>query len=111
LSKECISGLKEIDLKTIILDFIHTETGWGSPLQPYSEFEDLFLDEIERLPNDRIRTIFRYRFDEDGFSQYDKSHTLEGKIVISSTGMILESKLEETYTGPATTNEPYGGHS
>ncbi|MGY5873898.1 MAG: hypothetical protein RTV72_16750 [Candidatus Thorarchaeota archaeon] len=95
------------DLKNIIFDFIHSKTEWGNPLRPGCEFADLYLDEIERLPDDRTRVSFRYRFDEDGFSQYDKSHTLEGSVVIASTGIILESTLEETYTGPATTFDPY----
>ncbi|MHA2353844.1 MAG: hypothetical protein ACXADC_01610 [Candidatus Thorarchaeota archaeon] len=101
--------MNEENLRSLILDYIHSETGWGNPLQPYSEFEDLYLDEIERLPDDKIRVVFRYRFDEDGFSQYDKSHTLEGMVMVDKTGVILESKLEETYTGPATVYDRYGG--
>jgi hypothetical protein len=65
------------------------------------------LDEIDRLSDGKNRVVFRYRFDEDGFSQYDKSHELEGMIVIDAAGMILESALEETYTGPATTYDRY----
>ncbi|MHA1137595.1 MAG: hypothetical protein ACTSSE_14010 [Candidatus Thorarchaeota archaeon] len=65
---ECTSDMKELDLNKIVLDFIHSETGWGNPLRPGCEFADLYLDEIEKLPGDRIRVVFRYRFDEDGFS-------------------------------------------
>lgn len=99
--------MEDSDIKTIILDFIHSETGWGNPLKPQCEFGDLFLDEIGTLPDDKVKVTFRYRFDEDGFSQYDKSHTLEGEVTIDSAGAILESTLEETYTGPATTYDPY----
>lgn len=99
--------MKEIELTTIILDFIHTETGWGNPLRPHCEFEDLKLREIERLPDDQIRVKFRYHFDEDGFSQYDKTHVLDGRLVVGTTGRILESTLEETHTGPATNFDAY----
>ena len=99
--------MKDFDLNKIILDFVHSETGWGNPLRPGCEFEDLFLDEPEKLEGDRLRVTFRYSFDEDGFSQYPKDHRLEGMVVIDATGKIVESKLEETFTGPATTMDPY----
>ena len=51
--------MKEIELTTIILDFIHSETGWGNPLRPRCEFEDLSIKEVERLPDDKIRVSFR----------------------------------------------------
>ena len=99
--------MKAEDLRRIILDFVHAETGWGNPLRPQCEFEDLFLDEPEELEDNRIRVTFRYSFDEDGFSQYPKDHRLEGMVVINTNGDIVESKLEETFTGPATTMDPY----
>ena len=103
------NSMNEEKLRSIILNFIHSETGWGNPLRPGCEFEDLFLNEIERLPDGRIRVVFRYVFDEDGFSQYDKGHVLEGMVLIDKAGGILESTLEETYTGPATVYDRYGG--
>ncbi len=99
--------MDESDIRRIILDFIHSETGWGDPLRPYCEFEDLFLDEPESLEDNGTRVTFRYTFDEDGFSQYPKSHHLEGMIAIDVTGKIVESTLEETYTGPACVLDPY----
>ena len=103
--------MKELDLNLIILDFVHSETGWGNPLKPQCEFADLFLDKIEKLPEDKVRVTFRYFFDEDGFSQYDKHHILEGFVVIDTTGAIIESTLEETYTGPGTVLDPYKSQS
>lgn len=94
-------------LETIILDFIHLETGWGNPLRPYCEFEDLFILEIMEQSEDVMVVVIRYRFDEDGFSQYDKSHTIEGRITVSRGGEIVKAELEETYTGPATVLDPY----
>ncbi|TFG97257.1 hypothetical protein E4H12_09110 [Candidatus Thorarchaeota archaeon] len=99
--------MKEVELTTIILDFVHSETGWGDPLRPYCEFEDLYLDEIERQPDNKVKVLFRYLFDEDGFSQYDKSHSLEGMVVLDSSGSILESTLKEIFTGVAANREPY----
>ena len=63
----------------IILNFIHSETGWGDPLRPYSEFEDLNIKEIKEQGIGNKIVTFEYHFDEDGFSQYDKTHVLEGK--------------------------------
>ena len=103
--------MKETDLSNLILDFIHTETGWGNPLRPHCEFEELYLDEIERLPDDKVKVSFRYLFDEDGFSQYDKTHGLEGVVVIDSSGGILESSLKEVHTGVAANHDPYGSQS
>ena len=80
-------------LKAIILDFIHSETGWGDPLQPYSEFEDLFILEIMEISEGLREVVIKYRFDEDGFSQYDKSHTIEGKITVSNDGEIVKAEL------------------
>jgi len=99
--------MEEVDLNAIILDFVHSETEWGNPLRPYCEFEDLYLDNPEKLANGRTRVTFRYYFDEDGFSQYDKGHKLEGMVVVDATGKIMESTLEETHTGPATLLDQY----
>ncbi|MFW9843579.1 MAG: hypothetical protein ACFFEV_03295 [Candidatus Thorarchaeota archaeon] len=100
--------MKDIDLNKIILDLVHSETGWGNPLRPRCEFEDIYLDEIERLPEDKIRVVFRYLFDEDGFSQYDKTHGLEGQVIMGTSGRILESSLKEVYTGVGAVRDPYG---
>jgi hypothetical protein len=100
--------MEEADLNSIILDFIHSETGWGTPLRPHCEFEDLNLDEIERLPDDKVKVTFRYHFDEDGFSQYDKTHVLEGVVILDTAGSILEYTLKEVHTGVAANHNPYG---
>ncbi len=99
--------MDEVDLNAIILDFLHSETGWGNPLRPYCQFEELTLGEIERLLDDRIRVTFRYLFDEDGFSQYDKTHVLDGDVTIEVSGEINEFDLREIHTGVATNISPY----
>jgi len=107
LSKECTTGLKDIDLKSIIFDFIHSETGWGNPLRPYCEFEELTLGDIEQLLDDKIKVTFRYLFDEDGFSQYDMTHVLDGEVTIEVTGEITDFVLKEIHTGVAVNITPY----
>lgn len=102
--------MEKEQLTSIILDFIHSETGWGTPLRPLCEFEDLFLDAAKTISDGKIKVTFRYHFNEDGFSQYDKTHILEGAVVISTSGAVLDFTLEETYTGPATTNDPYSSN-
>ena len=99
--------MKEKDLRKIILNLVHSETGWGDPLRPQCEFEDLYLDEPENLADDRTRVTFRYYFDEDGFSQYDKGHVIEGTVVVDTTGAIIEYTLEQTHKGPATLLDRY----
>ncbi len=104
---ERTSDMKEVDLNAIILDFLHSETGWGNPLRPNCEFEDLTLGEIERLHDDKIRIMFRYLFDEDGFSQYDKTHVLDGEVTIEVSGEINVFVLKEIHTGIAVNISPY----
>jgi hypothetical protein len=99
--------MDEVELNRIILDYVHSETGWGNPLRPRCEFEDLYFDDIERLPDDKVKVSFRYVFDEDGFSQYDKTHGLEGEVTIDSSGNIIESTLKEVYTGVGAVRDPY----
>ena len=99
--------MTEKSLESIILDYIHTETGWGNPLQPGCEFEDLKIVKINELSRDVKEVIVEYWFDEDGFSQYDKTHELKGRFEVSSDGEIIKAELEETFTGPATTQKPY----
>jgi len=58
-------------------------------------------------PDGSFHVSFRYVFDEDGFSQYDKTHVLDGIIVFSSNYDILSFSLEEVDTGVACNKEPY----
>ncbi|MHA1187055.1 MAG: hypothetical protein ACTSXA_08585 [Candidatus Heimdallarchaeota archaeon] len=95
------------NLDGLILDFIHNEIGYGSTLQPKCEFEDLDFEAIKNSDNETIEVAFKYRFDEDGFSMYDKTHTFVGKIQFSKTTEILSWKLEETDTGNAANYKPY----
>ncbi|HUT80993.1 MAG TPA: L-2-amino-thiazoline-4-carboxylic acid hydrolase, partial [Candidatus Bathyarchaeia archaeon] len=91
----------------IVLDFVHKETGWGNPLKPQCEYDDLFLRGILNIDANKILVRFTYQFDEDGFSMYDKNHILKGELILDSERKILSFKLEETYTGPGCVEDPY----
>lgn len=93
--------MKIKEISQIILDFIHSETNWGVPLRPNCEFEELKLNKIEKTLDGSYEVIFRYEFDEDGFSQYDKTHTFEGRLEIKQDGSIIINKFKEVHTGVA----------
>ena len=99
--------MNQNELEERILDFIHKETGWGDFLELYSEYEDLFFMEIKGQIDGSILVLFKYTFDEDGFSLNDKSHHLEGQLIFSKEREIVSSVLKETYTGQSSNMDPY----
>ncbi len=98
-------SLKQIEEK--LLEDIHLKTGWGNPLRPHCEIEDLTIKDLKEKNKGTQILNFQYIFDEDGFSQYDKTHVLEGTAIITSKGTILKIELEEIHTGVATIRPPY----
>ncbi|MGC9781359.1 MAG: hypothetical protein HZR80_19110 [Candidatus Heimdallarchaeota archaeon] len=99
--------ISNLELEKIIFDFVHKETGWGDPSQPGCEFEDLYIKQISELKDGKILVLFKYNYDEDGFSMYDRQHYLEGEVVLNAEGSILESRLEEVHTDPGCVEDPY----
>ena len=93
--------LKEGQIKTKLMELIHTKTGWGNPLRPHSECEDLYIRNIKNLPDEKQTVDFRYIFDEDGFSQYDKTHVFDGTLTIQIES-IFKIDMEEIHAGVAT---------
>lgn len=94
-------------LKKNLMDIIHSKTGWGDPLEPYSELDYLHkLKIIEESENKQILE-FTYVFDEDNFSQYSKIHELRGTAVIMNRKNIVNVELEEISTGEAANKPPY----
>lgn len=100
-----VMSLRQIEEK--VLEIIHQKTGWGNPLRPNCEFEDLTIRDLKEKIDETQILNFQYIFDEDGFSQYDKTHVLKGTARISSRGTILKIELEEIHTGVATISPPY----
>ena len=94
-------------LKNKLLEIIHSKTGWGNPLEPYSEFEYLDRLKIKEESENKQILNFEYVFDEDNFSQYSKIHRLEGSAVIMNGDTITNVELEEVSTGMATNKPPY----
>ncbi|NHJ86281.1 MAG: hypothetical protein FK734_12530 [Asgard group archaeon] len=88
-------------MKSIILDFIHLETGWGNPLHPHYELEELTIMEMMEERDGTRSVSFEYMFNEDGFSKNDKTHILVGSLIIGPTGKILQKQLKETHRGVA----------
>jgi hypothetical protein len=89
------------EVKDIILDYIHEETGWGLPLQPHYELEELTIMEMVEERDGTRSVSFEYLFNEDGFSKNDKTHILMGSATIGPTGKLLQIQLKETHSGVA----------
>ena len=98
-------SLKQIEEK--LLENIHQKTGWGNPLRPHCEIENLAIKDIMEKTDITQIINFQYIFDEDGFSQYDKTHVLKGTAIVTLKGAILKVELEEIHTGVATISPPY----
>ncbi|MFW9851174.1 MAG: hypothetical protein ACFFF4_18760 [Candidatus Thorarchaeota archaeon] len=99
--------MSELSLEKIILDYIHAETGWGNPLLAGCESEYFKIVNVVQLPGGIREVAAIYQFDEDGFSQYDRGHGLEGKFTVSRDGEIIQAELKEVYTGPGTVQDAY----
>jgi hypothetical protein len=92
------------DAEAVILRFVQERSGLGAPGD--YEFEDLYIDSDEKL-SDGARTIrFRYWFDQDGFSQYDKTIGFGGYVTLDADLQIRASHLEITHVGVAAQYEP-----
>ena len=76
-------------------------------MRPRCSFEDLYILSQELQDDKSMVVTIKYHFDEDGFSMYDKTHTLEGKFTITELGVLSDWFLEETETGVAAVRDPY----
>ncbi len=93
--------MKEEHIKEKLLDLIHSKTGWGNPLRPHCEIEDLYIRNKQEYPDGTQIATFRYIFDEDGFSQYDKTHVFEGSLTIDGEKNLFKLDMEEIHAGVA----------
>ncbi|MHA1503073.1 MAG: C45 family autoproteolytic acyltransferase/hydrolase [Candidatus Heimdallarchaeota archaeon] len=80
----------------IIIDFIEKETGYTKENTFGISFHELFIRSQEELDDKTIKITFENHFEEDGFSQYPKTHILEGYVVIDEKGNIHDWSLEES---------------
>jgi len=95
------------DTKTIILRFVRERSGLDTPGD--YQFEDLYIDADEEHPDGNRTIRFRYVFDEDGFSQYDKTVSFEGHVTLDASSHILASNLKVTDVGVAAHYKPPAG--
>ena len=93
--------MNEDRLKEKLLGKIHAKTGWGNPLRPHCEIETLSIKNVIEGANRELIVDFRYIFDEDGFSQYDKTHVFDGYVTIDD-GNFIAMEIEEIHAGVAT---------
>ena len=93
--------MNEKQIRGKLLDLIHSKTGWGNPLRPHCECENLFIRNIQVYPDGKQIVTFRYIFDEDGFSQYDKTHVFDGSLTIVGENL-FKLEMEEVHAGVAT---------
>ena len=100
--------IKDEEIEKIILDFIHEETGYCYPKQPHSHFEELTIEDMITAKDQTRSFRFRYHFDEDGFSMYEKTHLLVGWISLDSDNNIVSWELEEIDTSVFANLDPYG---
>ena len=92
--------MNENQIKEKLLELIHSKTGWGNPLRPHCECEDLYIRNIQECSDGEQIATFRYIFDEDGFSQYDKTHVFDGSLTIESEDL-FKLEMEEVHSGVA----------
>lgn len=87
------------DVETTILCFIRKKSGLSAPGD--YQFEDFYIDSDEILPEGNRTIRFRYFFDQDGFSQYDKTIGFEGYITLDADWQVQASNLRVTHIGVA----------
>ena len=92
------------DIETIILRFVRKRSGLGAP--GAYQFEDLYIDSSKKLADGNRTIRFRYWFDQDGFSQYDKTIGFEGCVTLDVDLTMRASHLEVTHIGVAAQYEP-----
>jgi hypothetical protein len=83
-----------------ILDWVRAHA-CGAPGD--CQFESGGITATSPRPDGGSRLSLSYRFDQDGFSQYDKTVSFEGFVDIDSAGQPIGGELRETHRGEAAT--------
>ncbi|MBI4616683.1 MAG: hypothetical protein HY720_23935 [Planctomycetes bacterium] len=85
------------EIRRALLDFIRARTGLGPPGD--CQFEDLGVFRREADAEGTMVLHFTYRFDRDGFSQYDRTVTFTGRAKLDANGRVVEGEVEEVARG------------
>ncbi|TET54166.1 MAG: hypothetical protein E3J64_02335 [Anaerolineales bacterium] len=94
-------------LEETILRFVRGRTGLGEPGE--YQFDALYIDEDEEHPEGGRTIRFRYVFDQDGASQYDKTLAFEGSAIVDAEVQIVASDLKLEHVGVAAHYRPPAG--
>jgi hypothetical protein len=96
--------VRKAELQALIVGFVREQAGLDAP--GFCEFENLYIKRQEKGADGGQIVHFRYIFDEDGFSQYDKTITFEGYVTIDAEARTVASDLQVTALGVAAHYEP-----
>jgi hypothetical protein len=95
------------ELERIALRIAREKSGLEVPGE--SEFENLYIDDVQEQKNGNRTVFFRYVFDQDGFSQYDKTISFKGQMVVDTELRVIESNLILNEIGVAAHYDPPEG--
>ena len=96
--------IKKADMYALIVGYVREKARLDAP--GFCEFEDLHIQSREKGADGSLTVRFQYVFDEDGFSQYDKTTTFEGYVTLDRDNKIIASDLQVTDMGVAGHYEP-----
>jgi hypothetical protein len=89
--------LKNDPLFTSLAKELHQASGDGAP--EFCQFDTIFLDDIQDLPDGGKSYRIQYLFDKDGFSMYDKTATYEGTVILDAAGKLISLDLVTVRVG------------
>ena len=96
--------IKKADLYALIVGYVRKRAQLEAP--GFCEFEDLHILSRDKNADGGLTIRFQYVFDEDGFSQYDKTTTFEGYVTLDTESKIVSADLQMTAMGVAGHYQP-----
>ena len=96
--------IKKAELHALIVGYVRERAQLEAP--GFCEFEDLHIQSRTKGADGSLTIRFQYVFDEDGFSQYDKTTTFEGFLTLDSENEIVAADLQVTAMGVAGHYQP-----
>lgn len=94
----------EAPIPSTLIPAIRRQAGLAPP--GLSQFEDLSLLEQRAGPDHSLWVRFRYGFDQDGHSQYDKTLGFAGEAVREASGRWRITRLRVEHVGEAASYQP-----